>query len=87
MVGKPLLCAVGIARTPPPSQPPFRMPTCWVPCHGGFSWDLVEGSKPMDLRVGHGAQGHGSVGDSGGRGWLDQTILEGFSNRNDSVIL
>lgn len=42
---------------------------------------MFEGS--FDL----GVQGHGLVGDTDGRGWLDQMILEVFSSRNVSVIL
>ena len=42
-------------------------------------------------KVGRGAQGHVLVGDIGGGGmvgeWLDQMVLEGFSNLNDSKIL
>lgn len=37
-------------------------------------------------KVGRGAWGHGSAGDIGGRGWLDQMILEGFSNLYDAMI-
>lgn len=48
---------------------------------------LVKSPTPGVFKVGCGAWGHGSAGDIGGKGWLDEVMVGDFSNINDFVIL